>query len=94
MLAGISRPRQQTDNMEVVELCLDGFKNMIHIMCFFDLDLEHNAFMTTLAKFMFLNNLSEMKAKNMEAIKALLDVAVSEGNNLKGSWDEVLSCVS
>ena len=35
-----------------------------------------------------------MKAKNMEAIKTLLDVAVNEGNNLKGSWHEVLSCVS
>ena len=80
--------------MEVVELCLDGFKNAIRIVCYFDLELERNAFVTTLAKFTFLNNLGEMKAKNMEAIKALLDVAVNEGNNLKGSWHEVLSCVS
>ena len=35
-----------------------------------------------------------MKTKNMEAIKALLDVAVTEGNNLKDSWREVLTCVS
>ena len=94
VLAGISGPLQQTDDMEVVELCLDGFKNAIRIVCFFDLELERNAFVTTLAKFTFLNNLGEMKAKNMEAIKALLDVAVTEGNNLKGSWHEVLSCVS
>ncbi|KAH9954231.1 hypothetical protein BC827DRAFT_1262273 [Russula dissimulans] len=94
VLAGISGPLQQTDDMEVVELCLDGFKNAIRIVCFFDLELERNAFVTTLAKFTFLNNLGEMKAKNMDAIKALLDVAVTEGNNLKGSWHEVLSCVS
>ena len=94
VLAGISGPLQQTDDMEVVELCLDGFKNAIRIVCFFDLELERNAFVTTLAKFTFLNNLGEMKAKNMEAIKALLDVAVTEGNSLKGSWHEVLSCVS
>ncbi len=94
VLAGISGPLQQTDDMEVVELCLDGFKNAIRIVCFFDLELERNAFVTTLAKFTFLNNLGEMKAKNMEAIKTLLDVAVNEGNNLKGSWHEVLSCVS
>jgi brefeldin A-inhibited guanine nucleotide-exchange protein len=94
VLAGISGPLQQTDDMEVVELCLDGFKNAIRIVCYFDLELERNAFVTTLAKFTFLNNLGEMKAKNMEAIKALLDVAVNEGNNLKGSWHEVLSCVS
>lgn len=94
LLAGISGPLQQTDDMGVVELCLDGFKNAIRIVCFFDLELERNAFVTTLAKFTFLNNLGEMKAKNMEAIKTLLDVAVNDGNNLKGSWHEVLSCVS
>ncbi|KAF8558936.1 Sec7-domain-containing protein [Imleria badia] len=93
-LAGLSGPLQNTDDLEVVDLCLDGFKNAIRIVCFFDLELERNAFVTTLGKFTFLNNLGEMKTKNMEAIKALLDVAVSEGNNLKGSWREVLSCVS
>lgn len=64
------------------------------LCAFFDLELQRNAFVTTLAKFTFLNNLGEMKTKNMEAIKALLDVAVTEGNNLKGSWHEVLTCVS
>jgi len=78
----------------VVAVWLDGFRNAIRIVCFFDLELERNAFVTTLAKFTFLNNLGEMKTKNMEAIKTLLDVAVNEGNNLKGSWREVLTCVS
>ncbi|KAF8529196.1 Sec7-domain-containing protein [Hysterangium stoloniferum] len=93
-LAGISAPLQDTDDLEIVELCLDGFKCAIRIVCFFDLELQRNAFVTTLAKFTFLNNLGEMKTKNMEAIKALLDVAVNEGNYLKGSWHEVLTCVS
>lgn len=93
-LAGLSAPLQDADDMEVVELCLDGFKNAIRLSCFFDLDLQRNAFVTTLAKFTFLNNLGEMKAKNMEAIKTLLDVAITEGNSLKGSWHEVLTCVS
>lgn len=93
-LAGLSGPLQDTDDLEIVELCLDGFKAAIHIVCFFDLELERNAFVSTLAKFTFLNNLGEMKAKNMEAIKTLLDVAVTEGNHLKASWREVLTCVS
>jgi len=93
-LAGLSGPLQETDDIEVVELCLDGFRHAIRIVCFFDLELERNAFVTTLAKFTFLSNLGEMKTKNMEAIKTLLDIATTEGNNLKGSWREVLSCVS
>ncbi|KAH9938300.1 guanine nucleotide exchange factor in Golgi transport N-terminal-domain-containing protein [Fomitopsis serialis] len=72
--------------LAVVEICLDGFKNAIRIVSFFDMELERNAFVTRLR--------SEMKTKNMEAIKTLLDVAVNEGNNLKGSWREVLTCVS
>ncbi|KAF8897505.1 sec7 guanine nucleotide exchange factor [Infundibulicybe gibba] len=86
-LAGLSGPLQDTDDLEVVELCLDGFKNAIKIVCFFDLELQRNAFVTTLQN-------SQMKTKNMEAIKTLLDVAVTEGNSLKGSWHEVLTCVS
>lgn len=93
-LAGLSGPLQNTDDLEIVDLCLDGFKNAIHIVCFFDLDLERNAFVSTLAKLTFLNNFGEMKTKNMDAIKTLLDIAVNEGNNLKGSWRDVLSCVS
>jgi brefeldin A-inhibited guanine nucleotide-exchange protein len=85
---------QDTDDLEIVELCLDGFKSAIRIVCFFDLELERNGFVTTLGKFTFLNNLGEMKTKNMEAIKTLLDIAVTDGNNLKGSWREVLQCVS
>ncbi|ETW75591.1 hypothetical protein HETIRDRAFT_391221 [Heterobasidion irregulare TC 32-1] len=91
---GMANKTEETDNLDVVELCLDGFRNAIRIVCFFDLELERNAFVTTLAKFTFLNNLGEMKTKNMEAAQMLLDVTVMEGNNLKGSWREVLSCVS
>lgn len=93
-LAGLSGPLQDTNDLEIVESCLDGFKSAIKIVCFFDLELQRNAFVTTLAKFTFLNNLGEMKSKNMEAIKTLLDIAVTEGNNLQGSWHEVLTCVS
>ena len=93
-LAGISGPLQESDDAEVVEKCLEGFRDAIKIVSLFGLELERNAFVTTLAKFTFLNNLGEMKSKNVEAIKTLLGVAQSEGNYLKGSWREVLTCVS
>ncbi|WVW84498.1 hypothetical protein I302_106532 [Kwoniella bestiolae CBS 10118] len=93
-LAGISGSLQETDDLDVVYLCLDGLKSAIKIVCLFDMELERNAFVTTLAKFTYLNNLGEMKPKNVEAIKCLLDVAVSDGSNLKSSWKDVLVCVS
>jgi brefeldin A-inhibited guanine nucleotide-exchange protein len=94
VLAGISNPLQNSDDIDMVRLSLEGFKQAIKIVCLFDLELERNAFVTTLAKFTFLNNLGEMKPKNVEAIRTLLDVALVDGNYLKGSWREVLTCVS
>ena len=93
-LAGISGNLQETDDLLVVQLCLDGLKAAIKISCLFDLELERNAFLTTLAKFTVLNNVGEMKAKNVEAIKALFEVAREDGNNLKANWKDVLTCVS
>ncbi|ODN81723.1 hypothetical protein L202_02117 [Cryptococcus amylolentus CBS 6039] len=93
-LAGISASLQETEDMDVVDLCLEGLRAAIRIVCLFDMELERNAFVTTLAKFTYLNNVAEMKPKNMEAIKSLLDVAVTDGNYLKASWKDVLVCVS
>ncbi|CAO1623335.1 unnamed protein product [Jaminaea pallidilutea] len=93
-LAGISGPIQESDDGETIVRCLGAFQDAIHIACLFNMELERNAFVTTLAKFTFLNNLGEMKGKNVEAIKALLAIAQSEGNYLKGSWREILACVS
>ncbi|KAJ9127856.1 hypothetical protein QFC24_000140 [Naganishia onofrii] len=93
-LAAISAPMQETENMSAIILCLDGFKNAIKIAGMFDLELERDAYLSTVAKFTYLNNLAEMRPKNVEAIKTLLDIAISDGNNLKASWREVLTCVS
>ncbi|CEP17156.1 hypothetical protein [Parasitella parasitica] len=99
-LAGISGPLQESDDLATVSLCLEGFKNAIRIICLFhtvqseDVDLQRDAFVTTLTKFTFLTNLNEMKPKNVEAIKTLLEVAAVDGNYLKGSWKEILSTVS
>lgn len=80
--------------MSAILLCLDGFKNAIKIAGLFDLELERDAYLSTVAKFTYLSNLGEMRPKNVEAIKTLLDIAISDGNNLKSSWREVLTCVS
>ncbi|KAL1961937.1 hypothetical protein VTN77DRAFT_766 [Rasamsonia byssochlamydoides] len=93
-LSGLSAPVQDTQNLETVKLCMDGMKLAIHISCAFDLETPRVAFVTALAKFTNLGNLREMTAKNVEALKTLLEVALSEGNNLHGSWREILTCVS
>lgn len=94
ILAAFSGPMQSSDDPEVISLCLEGFKLSIRIVCLFDLALARDAFVTSLAKFTLLSNLSEMKPKHVEAVKTLLEIALSEGNQLKSSWKDILTCVS
>ena len=93
-LSALSAPVQDTHNLDTVRLCMEGIKLSIHICCIFDLETPRVAFVTALAKFTNLGNLREMTAKNVEALKTLLDVALNDGNYLKGSWREILTCVS
>ena len=93
-LSGFSGQMQDTQNIETIKLCMEGLKLAIRITCLFDLETPRVAFVTALAKFTNLSNLREMMAKNLEALKVLLEVAKTEGNMLKSSWRDVLTCIS
>ncbi|KAF2793442.1 hypothetical protein K505DRAFT_375327 [Melanomma pulvis-pyrius CBS 109.77] len=84
----------QDHNIEIVRLCIEGIKLAIRISCLFDLENPRQAFVSFLARFTNLYNLSEMKAKNVEALKVLIEVAYTEGNLLRESWRDVLTCIS
>ena len=93
-LSGLSGQMQDTQNIDTIRLCMEGFKLAIQISCLFDLETPRVAFVTALAKFTHLSNLREMMAKNLEALKVLLDIAQTEGNMLQSSWKDVLTCIS
>ncbi|KAL1615375.1 guanine nucleotide exchange protein for ADP-robosylation factor [Diplodia seriata] len=93
-LTALSGPAQDTHNLETIKLCMEGQKLAIRIACLFDLEDPRQAFVTSLSRFTNLYNLTEMKAKNIEALYALLEVAQHEGNLLKESWREILTCIS
>ena len=50
--------------------------------------------MLTLAKFTSLTSLKELKEKNIQCVKVLLNIALNFGNYLKSSWIYVLECIS
>jgi brefeldin A-inhibited guanine nucleotide-exchange protein len=47
------------------------------------MDVERNTYVQSLAKFTFLNNFREMKQKNVESIKTLIEIALTEGKEKK-----------
>jgi len=93
-LTALSGTAQETQNIEVVRLCTEGQKLAIRIACLFDLEDPRQAFVSSLGRSTNLYNFSEMKAKNVEALRALLDVAHTEGNLLKESWRDILTSIS
>lgn len=93
-LSGFSSQMQDAQNLDLIKQCLDGLRLAIRIACRFDLETPRVAFVTALAKFTNLGNLKEMMAKNLEALKVLIEVALSEGDVLKSSWREILTCIS
>ena len=93
-LTALSGQAQETNNIERVKLCMEGLKLAIRISCLFDLADPRQAFVGTVARFTNLYNFNEMQAKNVEALKALIDVAVHQGDLLRESWRDILTCIS
>lgn len=94
ILAGLTPPFKEYDEEDVLKICLEGIKLSIKIACMFDLDYARTSFIGALVQFENLNNYEEMKSKNVDAIYIMLDIAVSEGNNLKSSWIQILTSIS
>lgn len=74
--------------------CLEGFVFSIRICGSYVLETQRDAFVSALVKFTSLHTLREIKDKNIECVKTLLQVATLDGNILKGSWLHVLECIS
>jgi brefeldin A-inhibited guanine nucleotide-exchange protein len=97
LLATFSVGLQDSDDPAIAQLCIEGIRCAIRIANIFGFSMERNAFIQALARFTLLtdnSNVSEMKAKNIEAIKTLISVANSDGNYLETSWLEIMKSVS
>ncbi|KAH8595996.1 hypothetical protein B0O99DRAFT_510628 [Bisporella sp. PMI_857] len=92
--SGLSGQMQNSQNIEIIKLCMEGMKLAIRIACLFDLETPREAFVSALKNATNLNSPADMMAKNFEALKVLLEIAQTEGNVLKESWRDVLMCVS
>lgn len=92
--SALSSLTQRTHNLDVNKLCFEGMKLATKIACLFELATPREAFISVFKNTSNLNNPREMQAKNVEALKVLLDLAQTEGNQLKESWKDVLMCIS
>ncbi|KXJ95149.1 putative guanyl-nucleotide exchange factor [Microdochium bolleyi] len=94
IFSALSSQIQKAQNLEVNKLCLEGMKHAIKIACMFELSTPREAFMTALKNAANLNNPQEILAKNVEALRVLLELGQTEGNYLRDSWKDILMCIS
>lgn len=94
LLATFSVIMEEGDNKLRVLLCMEGFKAGIHITHVLEMDTMRYAFLTSLVRFTFLHAPKDMRGKNVEALRTLLELCDSDTNSLMDSWNAVLECIS
>jgi brefeldin A-inhibited guanine nucleotide-exchange protein len=94
VLGILSQVLECSDDERSVAVCLNGFVFAVRLAANSSMSLARDTFTSSLAKFTFLGSLKEMKRKNVESIRSLLSIAVSDGENLGESWGPVLQCIS
>ncbi|GME90809.1 unnamed protein product [[Candida] boidinii] len=94
ILAGLTPPFKDYDDLKITKTLLEGIYLSIRISCLFDIAYARTSFIRALVQFANLNNLEELKEKNVVAIQTILDVAVTQNSLLKSSWKLVLTSIS
>lgn len=94
MLAAFSVTLDRIDDKEATSQCLQGFRHAVHVTAVMGMQTQRDAFVTTVAKFTYLHCAADMKQKNVDAVKAIISIAIEDGNYLQEAWEHILTCLS
>ncbi|XP_021636150.2 brefeldin A-inhibited guanine nucleotide-exchange protein 1 isoform X2 [Hevea brasiliensis] len=94
MLAAFSMTLDQSDDKLATSQCLQGFRYAVHVTAVMGMQTQRDAFVTSMAKFTYLHNAADMKQKNVDVVKAIISIAIEDGNYLKEAWEHILTCLS
>ncbi|MBA0666678.1 hypothetical protein Goklo_003056 [Gossypium klotzschianum] len=94
MLAAFSVTLDQSDDRLTTTQCILGFRYSVHVTAVMGLQTQRDAFVTSVAKFTFLHCAADMKQKNVDAVKAIISIAIEDGNHLQEAWEHILTCLS
>lgn len=93
-LAVFSVVLDETEDPIIADLCLQGFMHAIRISGHFEIHDVRNAFVSSLSKFTQVSASKELREKNINCIRELLNLAIHDGDCLRDSWSYVLDCIS
>ncbi|KAF7841655.1 brefeldin A-inhibited guanine nucleotide-exchange protein 1-like isoform X1 [Senna tora] len=94
MLAAFSVTLDQSDDRIATSECLQGFRHAVHVTAVMGMQTQRDAFVTSVAKFTYLHCAADMKQKNVDAVKAIISIAIEDGDYLHEAWEHILTCLS
>ncbi|XP_042435949.1 brefeldin A-inhibited guanine nucleotide-exchange protein 1-like [Zingiber officinale] len=94
LMAAFSMTLDQSDDMSATAQCLQGFRYAVHVTSVMHMQTQRDAFVTSVAKFTYLHCAADMKQKNVDAVKAIISIAIGDGNYLQESWEHIFTCLS
>ncbi|KAL3650082.1 Brefeldin A-inhibited guanine nucleotide-exchange protein 5 [Castilleja foliolosa] len=94
LLATFAVTMGEIDNKPRIGLCMEGFKEGIHITHVLGMDTMRYAFLTSLIRYTFLHAPRDMRGKNIEALRTLLSLCDTETYAFQDSWFAILECIS
>ncbi|KAK7371770.1 hypothetical protein VNO80_05135 [Phaseolus coccineus] len=94
MLAAFSVTIDQSDDRVATSQCLQGFRHAVHVTAVMGMQTQRDAFVTSVAKFTYLHCAGDMKQKNVDAVKAIISIAIEDGDHLFEAWEHILTCLS
>ncbi|KAJ8530344.1 hypothetical protein K7X08_037179 [Anisodus acutangulus] len=94
MLAAFSVTLDQSDDKNATSQCLLGFRHAVHITAVMGMQTQRDVFVTSMAKFTNLHCAADMKQKNVDTMKAIMSIAIEDGNHLHEAWEHILTCLS
>ncbi|WOL13686.1 hypothetical protein Cni_G22459 [Canna indica] len=94
MMAAFSVTLDQSDDKSATAQCLQGFRYAVHVTSVMRMQTQRDAFVTSVAKFTYLHCAADMKQKNVDAVKAIISIAIEDGNFLQESWEHIFTCLS
>jgi len=94
LLRCVSSALDAAEDKATVLQCLDFLRAGVHLGASLGLEAPRDAFVQALAKHTLLTAPASMRAKHVEALRALVAAAEHDANNLGAAWVHVLRCVS
>eukprot|EP00536_Pseudo-nitzschia_multiseries_P007846 jgi/Psemu1/240607/estExt_Genewise1.C_1890031 len=94
IIGSLSQVMEISNDDRAIAVCLKGFVYAIRISAHSNMSLSRDTFLGSLAKSSYLGSIKELKDKNIEVMRTLINIAITDGEYLGESWGPVLQCIS